>query len=171
MSRLAHVLLGSALAVGVASCGDSGLSKADYVAQANEICAEADDKTDAIATPTQPADIAPYLEKGVEIQEEALDKLEALEPPADDADRIQKELITPYRELVKAVKAVGSEVEKAGNDQAAVLKSLDGLKDVDTETANDFALEYGLDQCADSPAEGPEGEPGASAEPSPSTEG
>ena len=157
MSRLAHVMLGSALAVGLAACGgDSGLSKAEYVEAANEICAEADKKTDALPTPTQPADIGPYLDEGVEIQEDALDQLEELEAPADDADQIQSELIDPYRALVKEVRAVRGEVEKAGNDQAAVLKSLEGLQEIDTDKANDFALEYGLDQCADS-AEGETG--------------
>ena len=179
MPRLVHVLLGSALALGLSACGSDGLSKEEYVAQANEICADADTKTDAIAQPTQPADIGPYLQEGAKIQAEAIDKLEALEPPADDADRIEKELIKPYRELVREVRAVREEVEKAGNDQAAVLKSLDALQEIDTETPNDFAVEYGLDECADSQegeAEGgsagpSEGSGSASAEPSPSTEG
>ena len=174
MPRLAHVLLGSALALGLSACGSDGLSKEEYVAQANEICAEADDKTDALPQPTQPADIGPYLQDGAKIQADAIDKLEELDPPADDADRIQKELIDPYRDLVRGVREVQKDVEKAGNDQAAVLKSLDALQEIDTETPNDFAVEYGLDECADS-QEGEEegGSDGgsASAEPSPSTEG
>jgi hypothetical protein len=138
------VALGCAVAAG---CGGGGegerLSKQEYIAQADAICADANEDLDALATPQTNAEAADVTEDAIAISERQLESLRALRPPeADEAtlneayDLLDQQLALG-RELVDALRA---------NDEAKGRELLDqgaGLND----QADAIAQEYGLQVC------------------------
>lgn len=84
MSRLTVI----AVLVVVAGCGgdDGRLSKAEFVERADEICARADARTDAIAPPRDAslAEAARFIDENVAVQRPAVEELDRLRPPEED---------------------------------------------------------------------------------------
>lgn len=84
--RAIATALALAVLLTIAACGgdDSGeqLTKEEFIAAADEICREADEKNDALAEPETLDDATSFLQDGLVIQEEQLAELEALTHPA-----------------------------------------------------------------------------------------
>ena len=68
----------------IAGCGGGSDSSADdFREQADEICAQANARTGALAEPATSGEVLPYLESGLTIQGEELERIRALDPPED----------------------------------------------------------------------------------------
>src|SRR5207302_5537041 len=89
-----------------------GLSHAQFVQQANAICARLNSQIRVLPAPTNPAKIGPYLNKALPLEEAALTKLEKLSAPPRDKAGYKRFLALARREtnfartqLLPAVKA------------------------------------------------------------------
>jgi hypothetical protein len=134
----------------VAGCGgggrDDGLSREEYVAQLDQICADFDERQKEIGEPESLEDVA---EDGPEIQEEfeaAVQRVRDLgEPPeeiADDADRfleLAEEQLELIREIVEAARA--NDLQRA-QEVAEEGESLD-------DESDRIATELGASSCAE----------------------
>lgn len=144
--KAAVLPLGAGVALFVAACGGGGsaLSKSEFDAKANAICAKYTKKIDAVPGPRNinqvPAYVVlvkPYVERGV-------DELASLEPPANLRDTFaswmstQREAITQTDELRQAAER---------NDLVGVNRMIQMLRDRNRR-GNALAAQLGADVCA-----------------------
>lgn len=100
-----------ALAAGAFGCGGEPLSRAEYVKQADAICADFKKRQDGLGDPKSVQDIERLGEKTKPLISEQLEKLRALEAPdevADDANAsydLLEQQVPKIDELVDAAKA------------------------------------------------------------------
>lgn len=140
--RLARIV-GVALFVSLllAACGGGGLSKEEYIAQADEICAEAEQRVAEAPQPTDPAQAESYANELEAITEGYIAELRELEPPEDDAEEIEQ-LITMIEQaglnIVQAIRTQSS----SGSPAEAYSEALHLA-----EEANEQAEEYGFESC------------------------
>jgi hypothetical protein len=144
-SKVAALPLSAGIALVVAGCGGgSPLSKSEFDAKANAICAEYTKKLNAVPGPRKVNDVPayvvlvkPYIERGV-------DALASLKPPASLRDTYaswmstQREAITQTDELRKAAER---------NDLVGVNRMIQMLKDRNRR-GNALAAQLGADVCA-----------------------
>jgi hypothetical protein len=133
-------------AIGLGACGgDDGLSKADYVEQANAICRDANTQLGKIAEPSDVAGIAAYVASAKTVTSAAVDKMAALEPPeelrADHQAHVAdgRKVVTLADDLAAAAKT---------GDQAA-FQRISQQGDRMDETSDARAERMGLTDCAD----------------------
>jgi hypothetical protein len=137
------------VAVALAACGgDEGerLSEADWIAQADSICAEAQDELDALPEPANAAELAEQAEAAVEIAERQLARLRDLRPPeAAEAD------FGSMLDLTERQIEITGEIAEAAaaRDQAAVQELVAEGESVD-DRADELAAGYGFDSCGGS---------------------
>lgn len=146
-TKLALLALAASVAL-VAGCGGGGgdrLSKEEYIAAADAICAEANSSIDALGEPTEET-FDDYITKAEEISREQLDKLRALKPPADDEATLNRAYDLVEQQIALAVKA--SEALK-NQDQAAIEKASAEIDTLNAE-ADKIANDYGLKECGQS---------------------
>ncbi len=142
-SRLALAVAAVALA---AACGGEDdsvrLSRAEFVEQADAICADADGQIAALGEPTSLGELAEYGAEAIAINEEAFAALRALDAPEelqaqlDEAYGLLERQIELSRELVAAaeagesdqVNAVGTEIGQV-NDRADAIARDIGLRE------------------------------------------
>ena len=147
------VLGAAALIAGCGGGGSDSLSADEFREQADAICADGDEATDALTAPTTPEQILPFLQTGLPISDEQRERIAALDPP----DELQatfdeaQELNQQRRDLVQqAVDRI-----EAGEDPEAVLRELDPQLDQLQAEARAKARELGLAVCgADEDDEG-----------------
>jgi hypothetical protein len=134
----------SVVAAGCGGGGDNRLSKEDFQQQANAICKKYDEKIKAIGTPTSPADIPAFVEKGIPLIQQGIAELRALRPPADlqgDYDRM-------LDETAKAIPAARKLADAAAKkDAAAVQEAIQEGNEANT-ASDQLATKLGLPQCA-----------------------
>jgi hypothetical protein len=136
-----------ALSVVTAACGGGGdgrLSNEDFQQQANAICKRYDEKIKAIGTPTSPADIPAFVEKGVPLIQQGIAELRALRPPADLQDDYDRMLDETEKAIPAARKLADA---AANNDPAAVQKAIQE-GDAANAASDRLATKLGLPQCA-----------------------
>lgn len=126
----------------------SGPSKADYVRDAEKICAEANAKQKALTTPTSLPALAPYVSRVVAIADEATTKLSALSPPVKDKADLEAKVLVPLASQLKEGHAYADKVAAAS--KANDVKTLgDLLTNAPTATRADlrFMKSYGFTEC------------------------
>ena len=145
--RLAALAAFSAAVLAACGGGDGSgerLSEEEFREQANAICADYNEQIADLGTPTSPADIPDYVERGIPIIEEGIAKLRELNPPeelADDYDRM-------LDETEKAIPAARQLSEAAADQDAeAVQEAISLGQEADAESDR-VARELGLDECA-----------------------
>jgi hypothetical protein len=146
-------VLGAAALIAGCGGGSDSLSADEFREQADAICAEGDEATDALTAPTTPDQVLPFLRTGLPITDEQRERIAALDPP----DELQatfdeaQELNQQRRDLVQqAVDRI-----EAGEDPEAVLRELDPQLDQLQAEARAKARELGLAVCgADEDDEG-----------------
>lgn len=146
-TKLALLALAASVAL-VAGCGGGGgdrLSKEEYIAAADAICAEANASIDALAEPTEET-FDEYIAKAEEISREQLDKLRALKPPADDEATLNRAYDLVEQQIALAVGA--SEALKS-QDQAEIDRISAEIDTLNAE-ADKIANDYGLKECGQS---------------------
>jgi hypothetical protein len=133
----------------LAACGGAGgsgerLSEDEFREQANAICADYNEKIADLGSPTSPADIPDYVERGIPVIEEGIAKLRALNPPEDMEEDVDRML----DEVEKGIPAARQLSEAAADEDAeAVQEAISRGQEADAES-NRIARELGLDTCA-----------------------
>ena len=154
LRRTAPVLLALALsACGGSSSGSSdeeqaeGLPKAEFVTQAEKICADANAALEAEPEPTSPAGISPYFDELVGIADGTTTKLEQLAADQPDKAEVDKIFLTPLRGQVEAIQAYLPKAKAALAQGEEAFTSLPEpeLPEADTEAMKG----YGFDACVE----------------------
>jgi hypothetical protein len=149
----APVLLSLALlaACGGGSSGDGedekALEKADFLAQAEKICADANTALQAEPEPTSPAGISPYFDKLVGIADSTTTDLEQLAADQPDKAEVDRIFLTPLRGQVEAIQAYLPKAKEALKQGEEAFTSLPEpvLPEADAK-----AMEgYGFDKCVE----------------------
>jgi hypothetical protein len=158
---VASAIVASLLVTACSSNSDSGssgrsggrLTKAQFIANADQICSSANEKTFALKPPTTPAPkaLAKYLSKTGKIITDAAAQLKALRPPAADQQKIDtlvnglEKSADYFPALIKAIKA--KDTQKVQQIMGQVRQaSLQGTQ---------IAMNYGFHVCAQTAAPTP----------------
>ena len=140
--------IGAVSLMALSACGGSSaapaLSKADYTAQANAICKDANAKSNAIPEPTSNAEIGPALSKVVTNISTHLTQLKALKNPADIQGDVDAFLTATGKLVEVATKAAQ---QFSSGDSAGGQATLQDVATANT-TADEAATKIGLTDCA-----------------------
>ena len=143
--RLRALALAVCVAV-LAGCGggeDERLTREEWIASADTICADANRELDALAEPTTPAELAELTSEAVEISERQLERLRDLRPP-EGAEDDYATMLDLTEEQIGAARGI---VEAAESRDAAAVEEL--LSEVQAlgDEAGVLAAEYGFEEC------------------------
>jgi hypothetical protein len=139
------VLIVCLVPFGLAACGDDddGPSKADYIEEADAICARSDKETQAIFDAAfedpqdpQPEEAQEALKSALPVVKEDLEELKALEKPKDDEDEIDA--------IWTAIDEGIATLEEASADPET---SLTALTSEPFAAGEKLAGDYGMDDC------------------------
>ncbi len=121
-------------------------TRAEYIAEADAICAEHFERAEALAEPSEDLESqANFYEEGLSINEDLLARLRALEPPAEDRETVE-EFLLKIGELNQAVEGF-IEALRAG-DAAAIDSAAQQIDSLATEVTG-IAEAYGFADCAE----------------------
>ena len=136
----------------VAGCGDDGdgetITKQEWLASAEAICADMSAQEDEIAEPQDLEEMADAVDRILEITDEGIDELKALSAPDGDEEAVAgiiesfEGLAAAGAEFIDAVVASGSLDEMTPEVEAA-FRDLELAQQQAQETAG----EYGLTGC------------------------
>src|SRR5919112_4074185 len=156
MNRFAAAPLALVLAAfGLAACGGGGgdaPSKAEFAADANEICAEAEQSLKDLTKSTTPDELAKALDKGIDETQKSVDKLKDLERPDGQAGEAAEKFVNALETQIqdKGVPVL-EDLRDAikDNDQQAAQDAYQRLQKIETADANKLARQIGAKGCAD----------------------
>jgi hypothetical protein len=133
-----------ALAAGLTACGDSGPSKADFIAKADAACAPGNTTISTTAKPTNAPQVATSAGTAVTTIDGQVGALRALKlPGGKEKDQVQG-FITALTEVSAPTKALQDAAGKT--DDAAMARAALDMQ-TKAETAASSAQAYGLAQC------------------------
>lgn len=144
------LLLATACSGGGDKVSSQGVSKEDFLAKAEKVCAQANTDQDALKTPTSVDALAPYVARVVEIADTATEELKKLElPKADEAD-LKAKVLDPLEAQLTAGHAYADKVKAAAdkNDFVALTKLL-GDPPTDSKADLRWMKDYGFDACVE----------------------
>ena len=153
-SRAARIVVATPLAVIIlAACGGDPLSKEEFIAQADAICAEAEEEIADMERPTNPDQIDSFVQQARELTENTLEQLRELDPPEADAEQLEQ-MLDAIQRAVDQLLAL-AEAAKTNDTQAIA----DASREVQeaTETSREIASEYGFEKCGGVAPTGPTG--------------
>lgn len=127
------------------ACSD-GLSKEEYIEQADRICAEADAKTEDIEPPKSAAELESFVDEAQRITGELLSDLRELEPPEEDRDTI-RQMLSKIEEAMGYLPDIEAAARERDTEELGVIAKK--LQDAASE-ANRLARDYGLKRCGQS---------------------
>lgn len=132
---------------------DPGLSKDEYVRQANAICKEANAKIENLPEPKTGAEYPPAIRQIIAAGKEGTAKLRALRAPAADRAALESQFLAINEQQVKLLEDAMPALESAAKTSKA--KAEEVLEPVFTkfgelgQTQSTFAKPYGLTDCSD----------------------
>jgi hypothetical protein len=126
-----------------AACG-GGVSRQDFAAQADPICARVSSALQDLGQPQSPTELVSYLEKFVPLTSNGVDDLRKVKPPEKDRDVYDKWIETLAQETDKAKEALAA--TQAG-DQKTSVAALGEVDQLNTKS-NGLAADLGLHDCA-----------------------
>lgn len=138
------------LATGLlAGCGGSGggdetLTRAEYAAQADAICAKYKKQTDALARPATLSGLANVADDVIPILEKARGELGDLKPPPDEQDTAALWL-DQFNVIIGDVEKIR---DKAKEKDAAGVRELAKPALEHNKRANELATQLGMKVCA-----------------------
>ena len=142
--QIARIVVGALAALLlVGACSGGELTKEEFIEQADEICAEADEKTQDLEQPQSAAELGDFVEQARSITIELLDDIRALEPPAEDQEQID----TMLSKIEEAIDFLPQIEEAARQQDTAEIGRLGQELQATAAEANQIAQEYGLQQC------------------------
>ncbi len=147
--RSMRVVLGfTALALAAAAAGCGGgdrLSQAEYVKQADAICAKYEERLDALPQPKSTADLKTLVDKGLPIAREGNAELNELKPPEDLEAKVEEWHKRNDRNL-ELIEELGQAAEDGDEEKIQTLAS---EADENESQADRLARELGLEDCAE----------------------
>jgi hypothetical protein len=145
-SGMKRGLAGAIVVLALAACGgSSGLTKADYVHQANAVCLGAATQVAALHVPGR-ADVAAMPKAAldvVSVQRTALARLKAIRPPKHDRAEIAKWIALVDQTIGQA--ELSARAQRDGDISRAVTANVNGAA-LDRR-ADQLARAYGLTRC------------------------
>jgi hypothetical protein len=130
----------------IAGCGGgSDTSSADVRAQADEICADANERIGALTEPGPAAEVLPYLRAVLPIQAEELERIRALDQP-EDLRADFEEATDLLQQRQDAIEQAADRIE-AGEDPEAVIREVGPEITRLRDEARAKAQEIGLSVC------------------------
>ncbi|MFN2388575.1 MAG: hypothetical protein ABR575_03060 [Actinomycetota bacterium] len=130
-------------AVVLASCSEDRLSKADFIARADEICKEADAKTRDLTRPSTAPEVDSFVEAAGDITRDAVARIRSLKPPEQDEAAIA-EMLSKVEEALEHL----PEMSEAAKDQDLDAMQAAGRELTEAaEDAQTIAAEYGFEVC------------------------
>lgn len=162
LPRLLAVLL---LAAVLAGCSEeaepsspSALSDAQFIEQADTICAGAVQAVDSLEEPESPEQLAGYLGQLLDAVRAQEDSLALLEPASDGARDVQRSLVGASAEARATLEGAITAAESGDTVTAGDLVQEAAAS---TTSAEQRAREFGLQVCgSEDPTDGPVEEPG-----------
>ena len=128
----------------VSACGgDERLTKAEYVRQADAICAKYERRLEALREPRTLRDVPAFIERGVPLAKRELAEFEELRPPEGDQAEVER-LLTQVEETIAELERLGEAA--AARDRAAAQTAAARVEEAGAEAAK-LARSYGLDEC------------------------
>lgn len=125
------------------ACSGGGLSKEEFIEQADEFCKAADERTQELEPPRTPAELDEFVEQARAVSIELLDDLRGLEPPEEDQETIDRML----SRIEEAVDFLPQIQEAARQRDSQEIARLGQELQATASEANEIAQEYGLEQC------------------------
>jgi uncharacterized lipoprotein len=147
-------LAGVAVVAVLAACGgSSGMTKADYVKQANRVCHDAATSVAALKLPdTNDVTTIPVAAKKIVVaQRSALERLKAIKPPKADRPAITKWIALIDQTIDQA--EVSAQSQEDGDIQRAITANVNGAA-LDAR-ADQIAKAFGLKTCVQAAAAPP----------------
>jgi hypothetical protein len=147
------------VAATVAGCGGGGpdrLGAAEFRERADAVCADADDRFEALTRPVAGAEFLPFLRAALPIGDEELQRLGELEPPEDMEaafDEARGRIAQSQERIAQAAERI-----EAGEEPEVVIGEVGPLVERLQVAARAKAAELGLTVCA-----AQEGEPAGTA--------
>jgi hypothetical protein len=153
MTRFAATPL-ALLVLAVSACGgDDAPSKAEFAADADKICRNAEKQlADVAEGASSPKEVAAAVDKVIEQSQSSVDELQDLDRPDGAAGDAAE----------KFVDALGSDIEDKGipaledlrdairdNDQQAAAKATERLQAIETSNTDKLARDAGAKACAE----------------------
>jgi hypothetical protein len=123
--------------------GGGELSKDEFIEQADEICAEAEAKSDAVDDPRTAEGYVGWSDEQIEIGEETKAELEDLEPPSDVEDDFGSYLEN-VDETIALLEEIRTAAEAGDEDELRELLTGDEasqIRDENRELADDIGFE------------------------------
>lgn len=142
-SRTARIVAVAALAATTLAACSGGASKDDFIAAADDVCAEADERITEIGRPRVEEDILEYVEQAEEISADLVADLRELEPPEDDAAEIE-EMIDG---LERATDLLQPLAQATIDRDAGEITDLQEEVQQITDEVSEIAESYGFEVC------------------------
>jgi len=143
IATLALVVAG--LAAGTSACGeDTTPSRADFTAEANELCRSANAKIAALPEPSDVDGLTRYIEQMTSVTSAAVDRFAKLDPPAELRNDVEAYVANGRRVIALADRLADATLS---GDRAA-LKELQAEGDRLDADSDERAANMGLKECA-----------------------
>ena len=146
MKKLLAMLIVAVVPLGLVACGgdeDKGPSKADYIKDADKICARSNQETDAIFAEAaedpnkpKPKEAQAAIRQAIPVLEKDIEELKALEAPKGDEDQVAA--------IWSALEEGAQKLDEASADPEA---SLVALASDPFSAGGKLAGEYGMKTC------------------------
>jgi hypothetical protein len=137
------VLVLAVLVLGAGCGGDEGLSREEFVSEAEAICDEFDQRVNEVDEPESPADVERYVNEVRPVVENGLNELRELQPPEEFQERWDV-LMARNDEGLEALDDLAQ--AGANGDEARVQEISEDAARRDEESDR-IALELGLEKC------------------------
>ena len=144
MRRALLLLFALPVAVLATACGEEALSKSEYIAKADAVCAKYDKKLEALPNPKSIQDIGDLADRAIPIVENGIGELKDLNPPDELKDDVDRWLDLNDREL-GAFKKLRDAAKKG--DTSKTQSIANGISQTE-KRADATARRIGLRKCA-----------------------
>jgi hypothetical protein len=127
--------------------GSAPLSKDEFVSQANAICADTNDKIEALQQPPQnpqASELVPLLTQELAIARDAATELEALTPPSELQDERDKLVANTDKQEALAAQIIAAAKANDASQAQSLGQQLEALN----KENNSISSSIGLTECA-----------------------
>lgn len=140
--QIARIVVGLALFAATA-CSGQGLSKEEFIEQADEICREAEEATQDLEPPRTPQALGEFVDEAQRITGELLTDLRELGPP-EEGEQAVENLLAKIEEAMDLLPEIKDAAEN--RDSGRIQELGVELQEASSE-ANEIARDYGLEAC------------------------
>lgn len=139
----ARRLAAGACAAALVAAGCSGGGSGSFEEQANEICAEYDERIADVELPTSPEDLAASATEIAELTEQGTAELRELEAP-DESQGAWEEWLELSDGAAESARDIAAAAERGEEDR---IRELAPAAEENERASDELAGELGLDEC------------------------